>query len=205
MKISVLCPTRKRWQMLRESLTSLDSLADAPSQVEYLLAVDPDDHPEPMPVTVRMWTAPARFGYTQLQEYYNSLAEQAHGEWLFLWNDDTVMHTHGWDTVVVNEKPGLLFPRHNGPMHCNAFPIWPAEWTRVLGHVSLGMFCDSWMQVVGERLGMDRAVAIYLTHDTPQDETFIEGRGMNPSNGDILKTYLDQDVEKLAAHLGISL
>lgn len=199
-----MCPTRRRWELLFGSLASLRDLADAPSQVEYLVAHDSDDVPPDLDwsPSVKFWQAPERYGYAGLHYYYNQLALLARGDWLFLWNDDAVMHTRGWDTVVVNHKPAHLFTRHDGPMHCNAFPIWPAEWTHILGHVSLGCFCDSWLQWIAEQLGTQQQVDIYLTHQTPNDLTFIEGRGRNPVQYG-LEPLLAEDVQRLGAHLGL--
>ena len=101
-RVSVLCPTRARPELLKASIESLDWRANNPGMVEYLLAVDPDDDlPElAHPKRTRVILAPTRFGYGRLECYYNMLAEQASGKWLFLWNDDALMQTYGWDSVI---------------------------------------------------------------------------------------------------------
>lgn len=180
--VSALCPTRDRAVLLEKSLDSLFRLADDPSRVEVLLAVDPDQPGPQLPAdcNVRVWRAPERYGYLRINEYYNQLARIALGDWLFIWNDDLVMRTSGWDTVIAGQPPALLFPADNGPPHCNGFPVVPAEWIRVLGHVSLATYADTWLQFIAESLGRQVPVPILLHHDTPADQTWHEGRGTAP-------------------------
>lgn len=206
-RISVLCPTRGRWEKLVVSMTSLLDKADTPGQVEILLAVDPDEatearraYLESLPF-VRLWVTPERYGYQHLEKYYNGLAERAQGDWLMLWNDDAIMQTRGWDIVVVRHEPALLFPGHNGPMHCNAFPVWPAEWTRWLGHVSLGAYVDTWMQGVAEMAGVQQRVPVELFHETPNDTTWQEGRARTPFGGPELAALMEYDSLMLRRHL----
>ena len=203
--ISVLCPTRGRPELLQRSVNSLLCNAAEPEQVEILLAVDPDDENSAANVlnniNITRWVTPQRFGYGHLEEYYNGLARQSHGTWLFAWNDDAAMKTQNWDTVIMSHQPALLFPATDGPAHCNAFPIWPAEWTRVLGHVGLTTHVDSWMQWVGEHLGVQHRVPIEVIHRIPDDETYREGSGLHPNFGGTFNAALAADVEKLRTYL----
>lgn len=200
-RISVLCPTRGRPEKLRTSVASLLDNADNPGQAEILLAVDPDEAHLEFPEPALVWAAPRRYGYQSLHEYYNRLADRARGDWLMVWNDDAVMYTPGWDTVVVNHEPAFLFPGHNGPMHCNGFPIWPAEWTRLLGHVSLGAYVDTWMQEICEVLDVQRRVPIEVTNAImPDDQTWREGRAVTPY-GHSFQAEQRADLEKLRKYL----
>jgi hypothetical protein len=204
-RISVICATRKRSLSLQKSLASLINNADDPAQIEVLVAVDPDD-PDSYACrdvfpSAHFWIAPERYGHYHLEKYYDELARQARGDWLFTWVDDGIMHTTGWDSIIVNHEPALLFPHLDGPQHCNAFPIWPSEWTRVLGHVSLTVHYDSWMQWIGEHLDVQQRVPIEITHRTPDDLTFREGSALQPNFGHTFDAALAADVEKLRQHL----
>jgi hypothetical protein len=204
MRISVMLPTRGRPELLRGSVMSLVDNAAHPETVEILVAIDPDDAWPPWDIPgMRVWTAPERYGYRRLEEYYNALAEQATGDWLFLWNDDAVMRTSAWDNVIAGHKPALLWPSVlNGYPHCNAFPIWPRVWTQVLGHVSLGAYSDSWMQWVGEQLDVEVPTPLLLEHRTPDDLTFREGSGLKPRWSDgMFDGLLAADVAKLREYL----
>lgn len=166
--ISVLLPSRGRPKALTESIGSLLDLADRPGGIEILIGADPDDEPTQqavLPWQARIWTAPERYGYPQLHEYVNRLAEQADGDWLMLWNDDARMLTPGWDTVVGEQQPGVLWPHSNDIPTCNTFPIWPHAWTEHLGHVSLSPHCDSWIQYLGQAVDRHERVDIDILHD----------------------------------------
>ena len=193
--ISLLCPTRGRAASLVVSVNGLLDLADTPSEVEVLVATDPDDtgiyvggdYGDGGKVWV--WQAPERYGYARLHEYYNALASIASGEWLMIWNDDARMITPGWDTVIAAQPPGVLWMKAN---HCgggNLFPAWPRAWSEALGHVSLVPHCDMWIQHIGQALGCQRQVPVEILHDRKDvtgghdDQTYAEGRGPLGPNG----------------------
>ena len=166
--VSVLCPTRRRPREFQSSISSLVRLADDPERVEILAAIDPDDASYwdwVLPPGVRVWTAPQRYGYRHLNEYYNALARQATGHWQMLWNDDALMVTPGWDSVIAERSEDVLLwpfvPEEEG---MNCFPIWPASWPALMGHVSLDTFNDRWMIDIAERTGRHRHVEITVSH-----------------------------------------
>jgi len=166
--ISVLLPSRGRPKALAESIDGLLDLADRPGAVQVLIAADPDDadtRTVDLPWQASVWTAPERYGYPRLHEYVNRLAEQADGDWLMLWNDDARILTEGWDTVVHEQQPGVLWPHSNDIPTCNTFPIWPKAWTDALGHVSLSPHCDSWIQYLGQALNRHECVDVEILHD----------------------------------------
>lgn len=199
---SILCPTRDRAELLAKSLDSLFRLADDPSRVEVLLAIDPDQPVPELPAgcNITVWRAPERYGYRRVHEYFNHLASLAEGQWLWVWNDDLVMCTHAWDSIIAAQAPALLFPADNGPAHCNGFPVVPAEWIRVLGHVSLETYADTWLQLIAEALGRQVPVPILLHHDTPHDQTWHEGRGTEPPWTNADSPGLHEDIVKLGQY-----
>lgn len=166
--ISVLLPSRGRPQPLAETVSTLLELADKPNGIQILIAADPDDQPTlhaSLPWQVSIWRAPERYGYPRLHEYVNRLAEQADGEWLMLWNDDARILTTGWDRLVEEHEPSVLWPYSNDIQTCNTFPIWPKTWTDTLGHVSLSPHCDSWIQYLGQAIDRHQRVDIEILHD----------------------------------------
>lgn len=167
--ISVLLPSRGRPQALADSVGSLRDLAAEPGQLEVLVAADPDD-PDTAVAAAGLdvdylWTAPERYGYHQLHQYVNHLAEHASGQWLLLWNDDARMLTPDWDAVVHAQQPGVLWPTSNDIAACNTFPLWPRAWTDAMEHVSLSPHCDSWIQHIGEALQLQERINIQVLHD----------------------------------------
>ncbi|GGV45758.1 glycosyltransferase family 2 protein [Streptomyces spectabilis] len=166
--ISVLLPSRGRPQSLSDSIDSLLDHADRPGCIEILTGADPDDpdtYEINLPWQAIPWTAPERYGYSRLHEYVNQLAAKASGDWLMLWNDDARMLNDGWDTAVHKQPPSVLWPYSNDIPTCNTFPIWPRAWTDHLGHVSLSPHCDSWIQYLGQTLGLHQRVDVHILHD----------------------------------------
>jgi hypothetical protein len=174
--ISVLTPTRGRTQGLVESVMSLTELAADPFAVEILLAVDPDDSPTwdvshvALPAAahgadVRWLRTPERYGYRNIHRYYNELAAMAAGDWLLLWNDDALMRTQGWDAVIEAQEPAVLWPSANHHRELNLFPVWPAAWSRAMGHVSLCFNADTWLGEVGDMAGRHERIPVEIFHD----------------------------------------
>lgn len=176
--ISILLPTRGRTTTLRDSLVSLANLADNPSKVEFLLAFDHDDansiewcQENVLPeldqrgckYTVLGFE---RLGYIRLNEYVNSLAAQAQGQWLFFWGDDAVMLTQGWDSriVEVDKFRVLRIPTHNQHPYA-IFPIVPREWYELFGYISAHQLSDSYVSQVAYMVDIVQDIAVEVIHD----------------------------------------
>ena len=158
MLVSVLVPTRNRIEMLERSLLSLIENADLKmgQQYEIILRHDDDDvatrrwleqHPD-------LWTVytfgPRGNGYADLHNMYNEMCLLARGQFLFLWNDDAVMQTAGWD---------LEIERHNDGKPCylrssvddgrgrdsHLFPIVHRSWYDVCGRFSASPHNDTYL------------------------------------------------------------
>lgn len=155
--ISVLLPTRGRTHLLNATVDSLLHRAHHRDQVQMCYAIDRDD--EHTVEHVHNITRPHdnisitdRFGYAGLHHYVNQLARRASGEWLFLWNDDALMLTEGWDAEVRRWPTRFILDTwsNHPPLTC-VFPIVPTEWVRWLGHFSMNAHNDTWWQEIGER------------------------------------------------------
>lgn len=196
-EISLTFTSRGRPEDLKDALWGLWDLADDPHSLEAIVAVDPDDEAtqaaaELLPENFRLWVAPERYGYSHLHLYLNEIVKQARGTWLMWFNDDMRMQTRGWDTVIRNSQPGVLWPRANHVGHANVCPIWPRAWTDATGYVSPNMHLDTWLQWAAEQLGCHYPVDIEIIHDRADvtgnhdDATYREGRfllgpeGMTP-------------------------
>jgi hypothetical protein len=183
--ISVIFPTRKRPDWLRQAVHSLVSLADDPARVEVLVACDPDD-PETQALVVpglKVWTAPERYGYVGTHHYMNALALQAKGEWLMLWCDQAEMLTQGWDTVVERQAPGVWYPDASPEFPFDITPAWPKAWTTAIGHVAPYNHIDTYIQRLGESVNRHALLPIRMIHrvsnvnGVAEDDTHREGRG----------------------------
>lgn len=178
-KISILLPTRGRTQQLFNSINSLIINADEPAAIEWLFGFDSDDTEtyqwfednviplieESEGVYTCLQFEP--LGYERLNEYVNALAARAEGNWFVFWNDDAVMETKGWDTVI-NSYTGQFclqaFDTHN--LHpYSIFPIVPKEWFELIGHLSLHQLNDAWLSQIAWILDIMQRIDVKVTHD----------------------------------------
>jgi len=170
-KVSVILPTRRRVEKLDASLRSL--YEKARGEFELLVGVDNDDletvnylvknYPDTKILLVK------RMGYSRLHEYVNKLSYMAEGDWLFLWNDDAIMHTKGWDSEIEKQSGFSVFcPRCNQygykPSHNNLFPIVPRQWIKLFGYFSLSPQNDSFVQHISNRAEIAKDIAIEIEH-----------------------------------------
>lgn len=170
-KVSVILPTRRRIEKLDASLKSLYEHAEG--EFELLIGADNDDmetvnfivenYPDAKILLVK------RMGYTALHRYVNKLSYMAEGNWLFLWNDDALIRTKGWDKKIGEESGfSVLCPRCNQydykPSHNNLFPIVPKQWLELLGYFSLSPQNDSFVQHTSNRAGIAKDIDIEIEH-----------------------------------------
>lgn len=206
--ISILLPTRGRTSgALQASLTSLLENAEDPSRVEIMLGIDEDDQEsidwvnneaskliEPFGAACKAKIFKP-LGYTKLNIYVNLLAHQSTGAWLFLWNDDALMQTKGWDTVVrsYDGQFKCLAPKDNHDHPFAIFPLIPADWFTLCDAWSINAQNDTWVSVIARMNGIFERIDIEILHDRADmtggndDETFanrqyMEGNPQNPED-----------------------
>lgn len=162
MLVTVLLPTRQRTHLVERSVTSLLSLAEDPSQIEIAVAFDQDDVDSKVYFESDSWKNLIQqyqssfqvfetpcWGYGQLHNYYNLMAEHARGDWLMIWNDDAIMKSRAWDNHIKphNGYVGMLhMVTENYREKFALFPIIPKIWLDIFGCVSLSNSNDSWIQ-----------------------------------------------------------
>jgi hypothetical protein len=212
--ISVCFAARGRATSLVGTVYRLLELADCPEDIEVLIAMDPDDPAreeaqvrfDELPrLNIRIWTAPERYGYTGLHHYLNALAKQAKGAWIMWWNDDMMMQTEGWDSIVIDSPQGVLWPHANHVPHANIAPIWPKAWSDANGYVTATTHMDTWLQYVAEQLGCHHKVPIEIIHDRADvtgahdDLTYAQGRFTLGPEG--MAPDFQQALEKMPAYV----
>lgn len=193
--ISVVFCSRGRPDSLARALCSMYEHAAEPDEVEVIVAVDPDDIETigatdgngplgslNLPRQAGFWVAPERYGYTGLHLYLNQLAKMAKGTWCLWFNDDMIMQTPGWDTVIRANRPAILWPKANHVHHANIVPAWPRAWSDAIGHVSPTSHMDTYLQWLGDTLGRHDRIPVEVLHDRADvtgghdDQTYAEGR-----------------------------
>jgi hypothetical protein len=204
-KIAVLLPTRGRTTALKLSIISIFNRVLDLDGVQLLLGFDNDDmvglsyfstdiqpwmEEKGINYTVMVFDP---MGYNGLNRYYNGLATQAKADWLFVWNDDALMETTGWDKIVTSHTGEFkLLKIHVHREHpYSIFPIYPKEWYDLFGFVSRHQMTDAELSQIAYMLDIMEIVEIYATHDrhdltgnnndhTYKNRDLLEGNPSNP-------------------------
>ena len=227
-KISILLPTRGRTKTLQRSLESLITRANHINDLELRLGFDDDDNEslDYFSTVLQPWLDSTNIDYTamlfkpmgygRLNEYVNGLAANTNSDWFFFWNDDAVMQTQGWDSVIVGytgQFKLLSFCTHN--MHpYSIFPIVPRTWYDLLGYISPHPTQDGWVSQQAYMLDIYQRIDVDVLHDrfdltgNNNDDIFnnrpmLEGKPNDPRDFHS-KEMIDLrhvDCAKLAAHM----
>lgn len=182
--------------MLHESIKSLGH-----GDYELLVAVDSDDdiagYQKLERGNVHIYTM-HRYGYTNLHEYYNFLAAIAKGDWIGLFNDDTLMETNDWVEKIAQHDhtiPQVLNPWNERD---NLFPLISRAWYEAVGHFSLNTHADSWVQQVAEIDGRSVYVpGISIKHygEELNDQTHTEVRDVVRQTSEAYRRMGEQRLE----------
>ena len=190
--VSMLLPCRGRHEGTRQSLASL-LLASDPSRIEVLVRADDDDPltaqimQEQWPFQVKTIVGPRGNGYADLHLMYNELAAQARGRFLFLWNNDAVITTQDWDSMLEPFDDGKLRYFHvkvTPDDQVLSFPIVHRSYQDCLGRYSAWAHNDSYVHAVLQPFfdqGVYQDVGITVHHYINEyleakDAPSIEGR-----------------------------
>lgn len=177
--IAVLLPTRGRTDALKRSVISLVNRAVNLKKVQILFGFDDDDA-----VGVEYFTNSLkpeldkrnvnyraisfeRMGYARLNEYANGLAEYSSAHWFFLFNDDAIMDTAGWDREITkyNGQFKLLAVHTHHDHPYSIFPIIPWEWYDVTKCISRHQMSDAYLSQLAFKLDIWQRINIHVTHD----------------------------------------
>lgn len=177
--IAVLLPTRSRTEALSASVTSIINLASDISRLQLIFAFDDDDEIglsyfetviQPFLDTHEVAYEAQSFkslGYAGLNQYYNHLAKSASADWLFVWNDDAVMNTQGWDSVIASytgQFKLLKVHTHNDHPY-SIFPIVPQAWYELMGHLSRHQMIDAELSQIAFLLDLMQVIDVDVTHN----------------------------------------
>lgn len=180
MKTSFLIPTRERKEMLEKSILSIMETADNPSEIELLLGVDNDDQEtadyvaNELPKVLEGYNNDTKvlkfnpLGYGKLHEYVNALCGYASGDYLVLWNDDCILQTKGWDTLLSEQEDKFAVFKMNQTNHPHPyalFPIVPIDWYLLIGYFSLNAQNDAWVSTIAKALNVLKPIDIDILHD----------------------------------------
>ena len=164
-KISIMWMTRKRSHELVFSISSFIMNATDNANIEYIMALDPDDSEtvEALEKILPMCQAynanlvycmtDKRYGYEELEQYQNLVGKLFTGECLLIMNDDIVCLNKAWDDEVRN----TITPMSDKP-HWIGISGLNEKWKGSTTFVGINR---KWYDVVG-RVSGNRATDGYL-------------------------------------------
>ena len=173
-----MVPTRKRVEHLSKMIETVFNSVYDPNCIEVIFRCDEDDVDtqnflkDKLTDNVRMIVGPRHGGYSELNRFYNEIADQARGTWLFLSNDDLIFNKTDWDielkkideVLVLNPKTmlgGEWLPSETG----NTFPIMHKKIHEVLGRFCPCFLNDAYTSKLAKSVGLERyAPFIELVH-----------------------------------------
>jgi len=178
-KIAVLLPTRARTDALKLSVISIINRVVDINGVQILFGFDNDDEIglKYFSTDIQPWLEEkgAHYtvvlfepkGYQGLNLYYNGLAQQASADWFFVWNDDALMETTGWDKIIksYNGQFKLLKVHTHREHPYSIFPIYPKAWYDLFKFMSRHQMVDAELSQEAYMLDLMEIVDIYVTHD----------------------------------------
>lgn len=161
--VSFLIPTRKRPHGMKLALESILNTASDPSRVEVLFLIDEDDEASqafaaeyPANDNVQFFVTPRiGNGYEHLYHYYNLLYTESTGEFLFIFNDDTVMVNQGWDDALAKFSGQIVVidPKWNYEADYATFPIVSRKFPQLMGTFAEHVYIDRWFTYIARAAG----------------------------------------------------
>jgi hypothetical protein len=202
--IAVLLPTRSRTDALTTSVTSIVDLAKDTSKIQLIFGFDDDDQIglDHFQTVIQPYLdkhdvsyeaqAFKSMGYAGLNQYYNHLAKSCSADWLFVWNDDAVMETQHWDSVIeqyTGQFKLLKVHTHNDHPY-SIFPIMPQAWYDLMTHLSRHQMIDAELSQLAFLLDIMQVIEVDVTHnqveltndptDPLKPKIRFEGNPLNP-------------------------
>jgi glycosyltransferase involved in cell wall biosynthesis len=176
--ISILIPTRNRFDSLLKAVESIVKHTKTPERVEIVMRFDEDDGyslsrldelTKEIDINIMVGK---RYGYLELHKYVNEMCKETKGEFILWFNDDCVIETKSWDDVVAqySGKVMCFYPDNRGTGSGNIFPMISRKIYEALGHFSLSQQVDSWQHIVCSQAGLSVKVpSLVFIHNRKQD------------------------------------
>ena len=227
-KIAVMLPTYKRTDALSRSLFSLIDRASDLDNIEFRLGIDNNDdigmnhflnviQPELDQRGINYEAIGFEpLGYMGLNRYYNTLATGADADWLWVWCDDAICMTDGWDQRIIEctgEFKLLKVHTHNEHPY-SIFPIYPVEWYETLGYLSQHQLIDAECSQIAYFLDVMKIIEVDVTHDradltgnnadaNAEKKEYLEGNPNDPRDlyHETFKLQRGQDAERLSKYM----
>jgi len=218
--LSIILPTRKRVEMLNDTLYSIFSLANLENiNFEIIVKVDFDDL-ETLQY-INNWgneyenlyfiASSRKGGYLNIIDFTEDMIDLSKGKYILIINDDLIFKTQDWNDIFEEKLNDfkIYFPYVNG--YRESFWCIPRELYDVLGHVAHHNQSDTYLNWLGQVLGILEhldEVEFYHRFDY-EDETQLDKNSLldiNYASRDYHRNSPEfkQDIKILANKLGIT-
>lgn len=172
MSVSFLIPTRNRVELLKKCISQIINTYHGTVDFDILLRFDIDQTDQCDELNdwlidigynkfVKTFCG-YRFFYENIHKYYTELSFLSTKKWLWLWNDETLMLTEGWDKVIsphLNQFQ-LIFPKENSSFH-----LCPKKLVELIGYYAPTTNCDSWQGQLATDLNIVQWIDLATIHD----------------------------------------
>lgn len=186
--ISLLVPTRKRPQRLREMIQSVEDTVFSEPEILCYVADDDDSYDGQDFSPAKIIRGPR----VVMSDLWNQLLPYATGDIFQLSADDVIYRTPGWDLIVqeafdsVPDKILLAFGDDGGPSGkvFATLPFVSRRWTEILGHFTgpgySADFSDTHPFDIATMIGRVKFLPVLIEHchhmwnKAEKDQTYIE-------------------------------
>jgi len=183
--LTVLIPSRYRFDRLVSCIDSFVNLASDKNNVEFIVKFDCDDTESysrineiRTDINIKFIVSDRLEGYNSLHTYANYMYKLATGSWIMFSTDDAQILTKEWDLILPNQPDEMvcLSPKENGK-NSDVFPIITLESCKIFD-----MFCgnhaqDRWINQIyidaGAMLDIDIEFKHYCLNDKSNEDRRI--------------------------------
>lgn len=219
-RISILLPTRNRFEHCSDFIKSAIELASEPESIEILIKVDNDDKNTmdnlnnfPFQENLIFVFGDRMMGYDSLPDFMNMLYEKSSGDWLYLAGDDSIIVTKNWDELFYKYDNQFVCLNHL-PAYPNGetfnFPIISRKIADLLGHVTKAVFFDSYIWRLTKDFGLIRHIPLKIEHlhdrlkdELNHDKLFLYDKWKKEKTWDLRDSFgeLEKDKQKILEYL----
>ncbi len=226
--VSVLICTRGRPAWLVQSIQSLLNKCVDRTQIEFVFRCDADDeesvnncrHLLAVYPNSQLLVSPRGKGYLDIHNWTYTLAILAKGDWVMIWNDDTLMATEKWDEILNcstvqcwHNVPDvcMLVMQSKGRPGCNEFMFIRRKTLQILGSLGQSPHADNWMTRVMTAIQSIGIIPIEVEHysgqmtDKTREESvaaYADGATARETlESDWAQVAIRKDTQKLLAYI----
>lgn len=156
-RISVLCPTRKRMQLMRRVAANCFSTCSNPEQIELIFGLDDDDLESiEMAKTLQQEFSDNNIEYIVwprkkyiFSDLINQCSKPGKGEIFNIMSDDAIHDSKDWDKIaleIFDNHPDkiILVQTAGGANESTGFPFMHRNWREAAGYLLSPIFSGDW-------------------------------------------------------------